>query len=90
MTVFAIIATRPSDKLEANINAKFPNDCRKLSENAWLVSASGTAQEMSGALDINGGKSDASAIVLSTAGYFGWASTDIWEWIKAKLEQSGG
>jgi hypothetical protein len=53
----------------------------------WLVAGTGTAQEVSIGLGVNTG-GIGSTIVFSTAGYYGRAPTNIWEWIKAKMEAS--
>lgn len=51
----------------------------------WLIASSGTAQELSNKLGVTEGDLG-STIIFSTAGYYGRAPSNIWEWIKAKLE----
>jgi hypothetical protein len=87
MIVFTVIALAPNEKVENAVTTKFPDDHLRVSDTTWLVAGTGTAQELSTKLGITGGRVG-SAIVFSTAGYYGRAPSNIWEWIKAKLEAS--
>ncbi|MNT98418.1 hypothetical protein D3C72_2409930 [compost metagenome] len=54
----------------------------------WLLAGYGTAQEVCGqlGLPIKPGEAPAGTSVIVTAvnGYYGYASSNIWEWIAAK------
>jgi hypothetical protein len=85
MIVFAVIALVPNPVLDAAIAKNFPKDFLALSPTSWLIAASGTAQEVSLRLGVTTG-GIGQTIVFSTAGYYGMANSNIWEWIRAKLE----
>ncbi len=91
MTIFAILLPTPEPKVVNAIKAAYPNDHLPINEYQWLVSATGTAIDVSAKLGIFDPKSPGAApignaVIFSTNGYFGRAQTNIWEWIKAKLE----
>ncbi|MCE9650246.1 MAG: hypothetical protein K8R18_11555 [Parvibaculum sp.] len=85
MTIFAIIAPAPLPALNNKIAGEFPNDFFKINDTQWLISATGTAQEISNKIGVTDGQTG-SAIIFATSGYYGRAPANIWEWIKAKLE----
>jgi hypothetical protein len=91
MTIFAILMPRPQPALAAKLVSEFKTDALQVSDTQWLVSAIGTAQEISVRLGIYNPDSATTApvgdaIVFATSGYFGRAPANIWEWIKVKLE----
>jgi hypothetical protein len=91
MTIFAILMPRPQPALADKLVSEFKTDTLKVTDTQWLVSAVGTAQEISAKLGIHNPDSPTTApvgeaIVFATSGYFGRAPTNIWEWIKVKLE----
>lgn len=89
MIVYSIIAVAPAPGLDAAIKAAFPNNWLQVTPTFWLVAGTGTAQEVSNKIGITppGRTPDlGTAVVFATAGYYGRAPNNIWEWIKAKLE----
>ena len=90
MALFAVILPQEDEELEAAIKAKFPDTNHyKISSTQWIVSGKGTAQKISDKLGITGdGSTIGNGIVLAFTGYWGRASTDLWEWMKAKIEES--
>lgn len=87
MAIFAII-TQPnpnSQNLPSAIAKAFPDSHLQIGEKNWLVATTGTARELSDKLGITDG-SNGAAIVILMAGYYGRASNDIWNWVKAKWE----
>lgn len=91
MTIFAILLPRAQPALEQKLTAEFKADFLKITDTQWLISASGTAQEISVRLGIFDPTNPSAppvgdAIVFATSGYFGRAPANVWEWIKAKLE----
>jgi hypothetical protein len=87
MTVFAIINISDPVKLDAAVATHFPGNLLKISLSEWLVAGNGiTAKDVSDKLGITDGTTG-SAIVFTTAGYYGRASQNIWEWLSAKLQQ---
>lgn len=87
MAVFAIIAqpNPNTEKLAAVIAKTFPDSHLQLGDKNWLVATTGTPKELSDKLGITDGRNGAAVVVLM-AGYYGRASNDIWNWVKAKWE----
>jgi hypothetical protein len=91
MTIFAILLPTAQPAIAERITTAFQTDALRISDTQWLVSASGTAAEIAarlGIVDLANPQAPTlgTGIVFSTSGYFGRAPTNIWEWIKAKLE----
>ena len=64
---------------------------RQLNELVWAVSFSGTSIELSEKLGISGSRSTpdsnlGSAMVTAVSTYWGRAPTDVWEWVKQRME----
>ena len=85
MTIFALMLPTAEPRLAEKIAEVFPADHLRVSDTQWLVSSGGTTQDISAKLGISDGTSGA-AIVLAVSSYFGRAPTNIWEWMKVKLE----
>ena len=85
MPIFVII---PLDGGDSGFSAKlamFKNKAMRLPVGEWLVAYDGTSKQLSDELGISeNGKS--SAIVVGFSAYWGRASSDVWEWIKANME----
>lgn len=68
-----------------------PADRYKLqSDRGWLIKFAGTSVELSDHLGLTGPKAPShlgSAIIVPVAGYYGLGPTDMWEWLKTRLEQ---
>jgi hypothetical protein len=91
MTIFAVLLPTPQAAIAAEIEKSFPNDNLRLNETQYLISAGGTAIDLSAKLGLYDPKEPTkpaigSAVVLATSSYFGRAPTGVWEWMKAKLE----
>jgi hypothetical protein len=91
MTIFVILLPVPQPAVVEAIKKAFPNDCLSVNEMQWLVSTAGTASDVSAKIGVYDPKNPTAlptgtAVVFSTNGYFGRAPTNIWEWIKTKLE----
>lgn len=90
MTIFAVLMPSYAPALATRIQQIYPNDHLMIVNTQWLVSAGGTALDISTALGIydpkNPGVTTGNAIVFAVASYHGRAPTPIWDWIKAKLE----
>jgi hypothetical protein len=87
MAVLAVIAFAPKhvDKLAAAIEAAYPDNFMKVDDDAWLVSAKATPQEVSDKLGITTGV-NGGGIVLAVSAYFGRATPNVWNWVKTKWE----
>jgi hypothetical protein len=91
MTIFAILLPTPEPNVVNAIKTAYPNNYLAINESQWLVSTTGTAIDVSAKIGVFDPRNPlatptGNAVVFSTNGYFGRAQTNIWEWIKAKLE----
>ncbi len=89
MTIFVIFKVQHPSRIAVALEQTFPNDHLSVAPGQWLVSASGTAVDVSNRLGISDGK-NGSAIVFSMANYFGRASNELWDWVKTKAERPNG
>ena len=89
MTIFVIFRVHNAARMEAALATTFPDNHLKVAPNEWIVSATGTASEISAKIGIPQ-TPELTAMVFSMANYHGRASTEIWEWIKTKAEQPSG
>lgn len=87
MAVFVVIPTAKQETLDHSINTKFATNSKKLPRGEWLVSFSGTAQELSDHLGITPDGSGGHGVVVAVTTYYGHAPTDIWEWIKTRWQK---
>lgn len=95
MAVFVIFRVQDPERMRNAVQQAFPENFFDLGNNEWLVSAKGTAKEISDRLGITneppGTQSRAgNAIVFSMDNYYGRAATNIWEWVKTKVEATDG
>lgn len=95
MSIFAVLSRQVNSKLEAEIKEKFPNDYYKLSDNQWLLCAGGTSIDISKTLGIaDPDKKEAgvmgTALVFAVSSYYGFETTDLWDWLKVKWEKNSG
>lgn len=73
------------------IKREFPADHLSISDTQWIISTTGTAVELSAKLGVFDVKNPSlpptgNAVIFATTSYWGRAPTNIWEWLKAKLE----
>ena len=85
MGVFIIFRVTEPAKLKEAIKASFGVEQYDLGNNEWLVSLKGTPKEVSDKIGISDG-SNGNAMIFAMSGYYGRATTEIWDWIKAKAE----
>jgi hypothetical protein len=95
MTTFAVLMPEPQPNLIDRIQTEFPKDSLALSETQWLISAPGTALELTVKLGIYNPKApdtpaSGNAVIIAFQSYFGRASPSVWDWIKAKQEGAIG
>lgn len=90
MSLFAVLLPAENPKLIAAIKGKFPDPNNyQITPTQWLISAKGTAQQISSVLGVSDEKPVGSAVILAIAGYWGRASSDLWEWMRVKMEEKG-
>ena len=90
MALYAVILPKPTPAIVAEIKAKFAeNDYYEITPTQWLVSGQGTAKKISDMIGITAKEEETigSGVVLAFNGYWGRGSTDMWEWMKAKIEE---
>jgi hypothetical protein len=95
MSVFAVLSEEYNPKLEVLITEKYPKDHYKITSTQWLVYSKETTKQLTDTLGITseGGKKKGdtgSAIVLAISSYWGIANTDMWGWMKVKMEEGSG
>lgn len=85
-TLFAVVASNAPDKLGPKIQEIFPDMNQNIGPGQWLIVAPSTmtTTEISTSLGVTDG-TNGSALVVSSAGYFGRLNVSVWEWVKAKL-----
>jgi hypothetical protein len=86
--LFVVFSNRPDmdEPLEVSIKENFPGNFFSMGRNRWLVVGEGTAREISDKLGITSvPQKISSGVVFAASGYFGRASSELWEWIAAKL-----
>lgn len=82
MGIFVVIPVQKNNaQLQNVIKEKFSQESFKLSQGEWIISYSGTSKGLCDALGITDGK-NGSAVVFSTLGYYGRASSELWEWLQ--------
>lgn len=82
MTLLVVIPTESStESLDKKITEMFGNLSYRLPRGEWLVAYGGTSKQLSDELGISSGEIGPGAVVLAFNGYWGRASTAVWEWI---------
>lgn len=91
MTLFAIIQQPGpnSEKLANAVGTAYPDAVYNLGNQAWIVSDSATAKDVSDKIGISEGENGSGA-VFEIASYFGRANPAIWTWMKSKWERPTG
>lgn len=90
MAIFVIFRVADPIRMGLAVQREFPNDHLKVKPDEWLVSAIGTAKDVSDRLQVTPENVSGAAMIFSMANYYGRAATEIWDWIKTKAEQTGG
>lgn len=97
MPIFVLLPQNDvaQQNLPGAVARAYPEANKKLANHNWMVAGKGTAQEVSAKLGITDPKDPAASavgtvMVLEIASYYGRATTDIWDWVKAKWEATGG
>lgn len=88
-SLFAIMAPSDDPRLAAAIQGQYPADHLKVGPGQWIIADSGTSKDVSDKLGITTG-TVGSAIIVSFSGYYGRASTNIWEWIASRMGVARG
>ena len=91
MALFAVVSLdSDSTALGAAIETHFTGKSFMVTPGHWVIStADATAMAISEALGMRGGTLGR-AVVYNVAGYYGFAPTPLWEWLKANGSPAGG
>jgi hypothetical protein len=89
MSIFVIFRVSEVEKMKSALAENFPDDHLEVDVGQFLVSSNLSAEAVSEKLKISGGI-NGNAIVFAMGSYYGRASTNIWDWIKAKAEKADG
>lgn len=84
-TLFAIFGTNNPAAVKTALEQHHKDAYFELTAGQWMVVAEGTAKEMSDRLGLTTGD-NGNGVVVASAGYFGRAPSNIWEWILAKMK----
>jgi hypothetical protein len=91
--LFVVFSNQPGMDalLEKSVKEQFPNNYFEMGRNRWIVAGEGTARAISDKLGITGDNHTiGSSVVFGISGYFGRASSEMWEWIATKLKGADG
>ena len=88
MSIFVVLSEVDNEKLETLIKEKYPEDYYQLSSRQWLISSGETVIKLTEDLLITDEEGPGPALVFTISNYYGMADPAIWEWLKAKREQS--
>lgn len=83
MALFALLSPTENQLLANSLQIAFPSDHLKVGVGQWIVTARGTARELSDGLGISDGKVG-TVMVLMVGAYWGRASNEIWEWMASR------
>ncbi len=81
MPLFAIVGIKAKPELATAVERDFPEKRLLVAPSHWVVFGEGTAQTVSDKLGVRGGGLG-TVMIYNIAGYYGYASTNVWESIK--------
>ncbi len=84
MASFVVLASAPTDALEAALTRAFPEAHLTIARGQYLVAGPNlTSREV--VEKIGGAKGEHGQVVaFSVNGWWGWHRSELWEWLKAK------
>jgi len=93
MPIFLVTPFVDPQKLADTVEKNIVDHDRYLLKNgSWLIRFDGTSKEVSDKIGITNPDPDVpptvgSCLIVSISGYYGRGPTDMWEWIKTRLEK---
>jgi hypothetical protein len=89
MSLFAVLLPAENPNLVTAIKEKFPDpDNYQITPTQWIISAKGTAKQISETLGISGkDPSTGNAVILTIVDYWGRADASLWEWMRVNMEK---
>ncbi len=88
MAIFLVVPTGDQAGIQKALSdhkARGDLDFIDLPVTGFFVSFPGTSQELSGLIGISDGSSG-NGVVASVGSYYGRAPTNIWDWVKSRME----
>ena len=79
--LYAIVPFEPGEKLRSRIDALGVPVCDVEAPAAYFVWYDGTTRKLSEAVGFGNDGDVGSGVVIRVANYFGYASTELWEWL---------
>lgn len=80
-SLFAVMADPENLVLAQAIANTFPDNYIPIRPGQWFLASVGTAKDVSDRLGVTVGGASGPAVVVAVSGYYGRASTQVWEWI---------
>lgn len=88
MTVFFVASRDANSDLESAIAVAYPEKFYKFADRVWLVASKGTAREVSEKIGAKKGGFAGVLVMPTTGSYYGVASSAVWDWLRAALEDA--
>jgi hypothetical protein len=90
MPIFAVMGLNEPAILGSKVAERFPDNYFTIAPDKWFVAAPGvTASTVAAMLGMSKDEK-IFGLVITVGGYYGWASSELWEWLKTKGTQLGG
>ena len=80
--IYAIIPFEHSEKLRSRIDELGLSVCDVEAPAAYFVSYDGTTRKLSEAVGYGNDEDMGTGVVIRISNYFGYASTELWEWLE--------
>ena len=80
--LYAIVPFEPGEKLRSKIDALEVPVCDVEAPAVYFVWYAGTTRKLSEAVGFGDDEDIGSGVVIRVANYFGYASTELWEWLE--------
>ena len=89
MRLYSILTDPGNEELKKSLDRDFPKRYFDFGDGQWFVAGDGTATEIYKFLSRDEELDIGSVVVISIAGYHGYASTDLWDWMQGMSEKNG-
>lgn len=84
-TLFAVMSDPGNQAIIHALTESFPDNHIQIRPGQWFIAGSGTAKEISDKLKVTPSSESGTAVIVAVSGYYGRASSQIWEWVAAKI-----
>ncbi len=88
MKIYSILSDPGNAVLKEAIKKEFPDQYFDFEDGQWFVAGNdpSTAMEVYKKLEETDGADIGTVVVLSVGAYYGYASTNLWEWMTSRGE----